>query len=826
MNTMRIKRAVGICVSALMIAPRPAVAQTPAVTTITVHADAPGVKINPDMYGIFFEEINHAGEGGLYAELVKNRTFKEITKDGPAGWSAHGDGSLDVTLTTDQSVPLNEANNFAGKVEIKSNGHADDHKPFGSVSNDGYWGMNIRPGEKYNLSFYARGGEGFKGDLLVAMENAGGTSLGQRQFTGVTGEWKKYTAQITATGGDPKARLVIGSGSPGTFYLNVVSLFPDDTFNHRPNGLRKDLARMVADLHPAFMRFPGGCYVEGDSLDSRFQWKKTIGDIADRPGHANANWRYWSTDGLGYHEYLQFCADIGAAPLYVFNVGMSHRQQIPMNKLQPFIDDALDAIEYANGPVTSKYGAMRAKAGHPEPFGLKYVEIGNENGLFGNNRGQWGGSYDEYQARYKPAYEAIHAKYPGIQCIANTRVGSKMDLVDDHVYEAPGWFWGNQHKYDTEPRNGLHVYVGEYADTKDCGQGNLRAALAEAAYMNGFEHNADLVRMSSYAPMFVQVNDRTWNPDMMVFDSSRSFGTPSYWVQALYASHRPDESLPTDLNFVSPAADPAGKGTIGLGTWNTQSEYKDVTVVADGKTLYASDTGTNGDWKPATGAWTFDHGDIKQTDEGTDHRDVLTIPATADVADYTVTLKARKNGGAEGFLVMFRAVDDGNYYWWNIGGWGNTLTVLEKAEGGAKHEVGRRSAVKVDAGRWYDLKLEVRGNTFRGYVDGRLVTDVPDLRPVRFAAIGGRNDKDGSVVLKVVNGTNDDVAATVKLAGVGAVSPVAEAVTLTSGNDADENSFADPMKVSPETTAVGDASGEFKYVFPRQSLTILTVNKK
>ena len=282
---------------------------------------------------------------------------------------------------------------------------------------------------------------------------------------------------------DPSAKLSISVSTPGTVWLDLVSLFPQNTWKGRRNGLRPDLAEKLAAMKPAFVRFPGGCYVEGGNYcKDAFRWKTTIGDMSERPGHSNSTWNYWSTDGLGYHEYLQMCEDLKAEPLFVFNVGMSHREVEPMETMQKWIDIATSGIEYANGPVTSKYGAMRAQNGHPKPFNLKYVEIGNENG---------GAAYNQ---RYALFYDVLKKMYPTLRLVANTTVTSRpMDIVDEHYYSTPGFFSSNAHRYDTYDRKGYKVYVGEYACTELCGKGNLQAALGEAAFMTGMERNSDVV---------------------------------------------------------------------------------------------------------------------------------------------------------------------------------------------------------------------------------------------------------------------------------------------------------------------------------------------
>ena len=317
-------------------------------------------------------------------------------------------------------------------------------------------------------------------------------------------------------------------------WLDVVSLFPEETY--QGHACRTDLAQMLKDMQPAFVRFPGGCYVEGDELANAFRWKRTIGDVAERPGHWNL-WGYRSNDGLGYLEYLQLCEDLGTEPLFVINCGMAHKDVVPMEQMPEFVQDALDAIEYANGDAgTTKWGKLRAEHGHPAPFGMKYIEIGNENG---------GPAYDE---RYALFYDAIKAKYPDINIVANVPTRQRpTEILDEHYYSLPEFFMSNAFRYDTYDRNGSHIYVGEYAVTQNAGQGNLRAAIGEAAFMTGMERNADVVVMSSYAPLFVNPGWRRWNPNAIVFDASRSYGTPSYHVQAMFAQHRPDVILPLEL---------------------------------------------------------------------------------------------------------------------------------------------------------------------------------------------------------------------------------------------------------------------------------------
>ena len=402
--------------------------------------------------------------------------------------------------------------------------------------------------------------------------------------------WRYHTLELTASGSDPKSQLEISSSGHGTLFLDMVSLVSEKTW--KDHGLRPDLAQALADLHPGFMRFPGGNWIEGDDLAHMYHWKYTIGDIDSRTPLWNT-WGYNTTHGLGFHEYLQLCEDLGAEPLFDINDGMSLHDSVPQTRMGEWIQDAMDAIEYANGPTNTVWGGLRAKAGHPAPFNLKFMEIGNENGG------------PEYVQRWPLLVNAIRAKYPEMQLIMTTDLrgrpypgNPKPDLVDEHYYESPESFMKRATQYDAYDRNGPKIFIGEYAVTQKAGKGNLRAAIGEAAFMTGMERNSDIVVLASYAPLFVNMNHRAWNPDLINFDSSHWYGIPSYYVQQMFSANRGDVTLPVQVD--SPLATaPVSKGMIGVGTWKTEAEYKDIKVTApDGKVLFTSDFSKNSDgWK-------------------------------------------------------------------------------------------------------------------------------------------------------------------------------------------------------------------------------------
>ncbi len=803
-----------LAVAATLVTGLTALAEPPA---LVVRTDQPGHAVPRSLYGVFFEEINHAGEGGLYAELVRNRAFEE-PRSGEIipGWTLRASG-VKGTLRTTREAPAGAASGASLEVEIDAGGTA-------AVVNEGYWGIPLRRGETYRLRLDARRSPELAGECTAALEAADGSLHAAKKIDGVGERWGRFECELVAPVDDGAARLAITvperSGRAGKFWLDTVSLVPAHTWKDRRFGLRRDLGTMVEHLRPAFVRFPGGCYVEGgDFLKDAFRWPATVGDIADRPGHANATWGYWSTDGLGYHEYLQWCEDLSADAMYVFNCGLSHKDVVPLADLGPWIQEALDAIEYALGPADSKFGAMRAANGHAAPFPLKYVEIGNENGLWSGV----GGTREVYTERYAKFYDAIKARFPQVITIANTRVSAPMEMVDDHYYNSPRWFWDNAGLYDKADRSGPRVYVGEYAVTAGCGTGNLAAALGEAAFMTGLERNSDLVTMSSYAPMFVHARDRRWNPDMIVFDGSRAYGTPSYHVQAMFAASRPDTLLPVDLPAI--AAEPVmATGSIGLGTWNTSAEFKDIVVEREGKVVYASDfsAGAPG-WIPIAGEWKAQDDAFRQTAIGEKHAALLDLPALKNESDYTLRLKARRISGAEGFLILFRTRDAEHFTWWNIGGWNNSQHAIEQDDGGERSEIGRHVNGSVETGRWYDVRIELAGPNVRCLLDGAPVFQETQRASPRLAATAGRVDRSGEIILKVVNGGPSPLPLGVDLRAAGAGQASVTATVLTSGAAGDENSFEHPDAIVPTQSRFGVRLPVFEHVFPGRSVTVLRI---
>jgi alpha-L-arabinofuranosidase len=537
--------------------------------TIEVQADRPGANINPAMWGIFFEDINFGADGGLYAELVKNRGFE--FPDPMMGWSKLSPSLARGQLSIHDEHPFSAANPHYLRIESET------QALFG-VANEGFRGMGVRQGAAYNFSAQIRRVNG-SAALRIELYGSDGTLLDSVRLSEFSTHWTKQTAVLHPKDTDPKARLYLLVDGKGGFDLDMVSLFPEKTWKNRPAGLRADMVQMLADLKPGFMRFPGGCIVEGTDLSRRYQWKKTLGPVEARPLLIN-RWNYeflhrpapdyFQSFGLGFFEFFQLCEDIGAQPLPILNCGMACQfnsaELCPLDKLDPFIQDALDLVEFANGPVTSGWGAKRATLGHAAPFNMKMMGIGNE---------QWGPEYVERYARFA---KVLKTKHPEISLIAAAGpspdddrfkfLWSKLrelnaDIIDEHCYATPDWFLKNTHRYDGYDRNGPRVFMGEYAVQSDHtlstkNRNNLESAIAEAAYVTGLERNADVVRLASYAPLFAHADAWQWTPDLIWVNNLAVVATPNYYVQQLFSRNRGDQVLPTRIKLsAGPASGPA-----------------------------------------------------------------------------------------------------------------------------------------------------------------------------------------------------------------------------------------------------------------------------
>ncbi len=805
---------------------------------ITIDVSKPGIQLNSDMYGIFFEDINHSSDGGLYAELIQNRDFeadripenmsfvekdiignstgwkeKYVRPSSLYGWTLAKTGNCEGSIEQVEVNPLNSTNPNSMKFEVNKIGNGKI-----TVSNEGFWGINLSKGEKYSLSLFARKNKNSKGSIKVSLESKSGVVYASSILNNIKENWKQYKTVFTSNTNDGNARFVITPISEGTIWLDVVSLFPVKTFNNRPNGMRNDLVQMLKEMNPSFLRFPGGCVVEGATVENRIKWKNTIGDIAERSGHWNL-WGYHTYDGIGFHEFLQLCEDLKAEPLYVVNVGMACQYrggEFDKGEVKKYLDETLDALEYAMGPAASKWGAIRVKNGHPKPFSIKYLEIGNEN---------WG---KEYWSRYFEFYKVIKEKYPNIITISDVDMLKEtgrddIEIVDEHYYLEPYGFYKRESLYDSYERSRKRkIYVGEFAVTSGAiGMGNLRGALAESAFMIGMERNADLVTMASYAPTFVNVNDRKWNPDMIVFNNSQVYGTPSYHALKMFSTNRPDKVLSTKV-YTKPEEIKKDefKGGIGLGTWGTVSEYKDIKVISEGREIF-NENFSNGikGWTAIKDEWSIADGALRN--KGNEWESFI-IGGNFVWKDYTLTLKARKVKGDEGFAVGFYVNKGENNYRWNIGGWMNTEHAVQYFGNGTE-DACKRVKGKIETGKWYDIKIETQGRQIKCYLDGRLIHDfkLSDKPQIKMYAVSGISKNEDEIIIKIVNPFQKEKSTKINISGIEDVLTKGEAVILSSTSQDDENNFENPLKVAPKKIKITNGSKEFFYNSPASSLSII-----
>lgn len=793
-----------------------------AQVTINVDAGNPGIKVSPNLYGIFFEDINHAADGGLYAELISNRSFEDDDKETPTWNTTVAPGAKLSTQLVSKGL-LNTAQGKALQLTIAATPTATV-----SLNNEGFWGINAVQGRTYRLSFFAKGK--YKGTLKARLTDSKGEKVyAETVIDGKIGKnWTKYNATLTANANDAKAQFQLVADGKGIVTLDVVSLFPP-TFKNRENGLRPDLAQLLYNIHPKFVRFPGGCFVEGqEAPENAFHWEQTIGAIEERPGHKNVNWRYRTSDGMGFDEYLQLAEDLNAKPLYVVNVGLWHGGLTPVDSIQPWIDECMNALEYANGDVTTKYGALRAKNGHPAPYNIEYLEIGNEN-----NQPVVEQQSDHYYERFKKFKDAVLAKYPNMHLIGNVvawgddnpkwESSESVELLDEHYYRNPAWFANNFNKYDTYDRKGSEIYVGEYAVTQGFGNmGSLDAALGEAVYMMGIENNSDIVTMASYAPIFANLNNRMWAPDMIQFTSDKVFGTPSYYVQNVMANNLGTRVLsvkqdnPYTYDETQTKVKPA-ECRVGMGTWGTQVSFQDQGYTdAEGNALPMTLELLPVDVR---GQWTADAaGIIKQTSN--EESCIRLNPGTITADGYTYKVRARKDAGNEGFLIVFNYVDPQNYCWLNLGGWNNTQHGIEQIVNGSKAQVAT-TAGSVETGKWYDVELTVKGDSIYAKLDGKEIFATM-LKPNTKAGVFSTATLDeatGEVIVKIANTSSENTTAKLNIQGKSIKN--GKLIRLSAKQGTDENTIDNPTNIYPVESYITTTEDGTEMEIPAYSLNII-----
>ncbi len=805
-----------------------AAASGPAV--LTVRVDQPGTRVNPAMWGVFFEDINLGADGGLYAELVKNRSFE--FPDALMGW-----------ITISPTMAVGEATVRAREDEGGANRHylrlhSEGAAPFG-VSNGGFRGVGLRQGESYDFSVDLRLVEGSP-RVVVELVGEDGATLARGQLDGAAPDWRRLALSLVPNDTDPKSRLNLILEGAGTVDVDMVSLFPRRTWKDRPGGLRADMVQALADLKPGFLRFPGGCIVEGARLALRYQWEKTLGPVAGRELLLN-RWNrefqhrptpdYYQSFGLGFFEYFQLAEDLGAEPLPILNCGMACQfnsgELAPMDALAPYIQDALDLIEFANGPVTSPWGARRAALGHPEPFGMKLLGVGNE---------QWGAPYLE---RYGAFERVLKQKHPEIQLVAAAGPSPQderfhylwralraigADIVDEHCYANPIWFLSHSDRYDGYERRGPKVFFGEYAAqsvgiASPKNRNTLETALAEAAFMTGLERNADVVRMASYAPLFAHVDGWQWTPDLIWVDNLRVLRTPNYYVQQLFSRNRGDVVLPVSIDAKVTEVPAAGR--IGLGTRRAAAEFKEVRVQRGKEALLVSDfaAGSGGwvggeEWSLVRGAYRQPYADASRS----------VSAGEFGWSDYTLTLKARKLGGREGLVITVYDDGAGTRAEWILGGSDNTRHAIE-TQYAEQRQLVAETPGSLETGRWYAIRIVLQGRRMDCFLDGKLAQSALILprRTLSVYASATRDEAAGEVILKLVNPGAEPSDVAIRLEGVASVAGQAQATVLSGERDDEVNSFDDPTRLIPTTTTITGVGTRFERRLAPRSLTVLRI---
>ncbi len=753
-----------------------------------------------DLWGIFFEDINHAADGGLYPEMVQNRAFEFCSIDNPeyhpmTAWEVRGEGSAAI----DNENGINSVNTHYAVMKTDKTV---------SLVNTGFnSGLSFEAGEKYNYSLYLKGSA--KKVVISFEDTAGGVYYSEE--IRITDKWEKYAGSFAAPETDHAARVSV-TVIRGEVCVTFLSVMPEKTF--MGHGLRDDLARKLADLKPKFMRFPGGCLTHDGSMNkddrnSLYRWVNTIGPVEERPPRRN-NWGYNQTAGLGFYEYFQFCEDIGAKAVPVVSGGWNPHAHsgVPIGEIGEFVDETLALIEFANGGEDTEWGKKRAEMGHPAPFDLEYIAIGNEEVA------------DGFFDRYPYFHRAIRERYPDIKIIATSGPSCEgydfeygwnearkygADIVDEHYYMHPEWFLKNIGRYEDYDRNDPKVFIGEFASWGN----KYENALAEACYMTSVENNADVVALACYAPLFSNVDYTNWSPDMIWYDNHSVYGTPNYYVQQMFMANQPEYVIeakvesdimnePMELGEIS--------GRCGVSLQKTAAEFYDVYINGEHQTdLYAA---TNVKWIAKNGRYAFE--------------EISDIPVSLFFEplsnEASVKMKARKLAGKEGFRIVFGAKDNKHYYFWDIGGWNNDVSVVNKMDGekSANVTVGKR--ICIETNREYEIEIEAKGHHFICRLDGEVYHDfeekIGDIMPIYLTA-GVKSDK---IIIKAANYRPEEYTSEIALDR--RVTKM-RAVTLRSDDMNAENSFDEPEKIAPATDEYNVDGDTLTYTFPARSVTVL-----
>ncbi len=839
------------------------------------------------LFGIFFEDINFAADGGLYAEKVVNRSFEytEIAAgDELYGWSSVNNAALEV-MVDDKANALNENN--TNYLIVTNNGSAK-----AGVANVGFLdGMSLEAGDDYRFSVWAKGLDGYAGSIYARL-CVGNEVVGEGKIENITAEWQKYELEITSNKAaytDVTLQVLIDSGKAA---LDMVSLFPVDTFKGRENGMRKDLGIMLEELEPKFLRFPGGCIIEGYTEETAYSWKDSIGvgadgeplyfnggygDVAARKQGTNIWTNHSATDdpnpsfmtyGLGFYEYFQLAEDIGAVGVPVLNCGLFCQMRgmgpVAMDspEFEQYLQDMLDLIEFCRGDVNSKWGKVRASLGHAEPFELKYICIGNENegedyferyeaflNLFLEEKEKNPELYEGLELIYSSgAFDATHggnylSSYEfakqWLEANPDKTISDFAGATDQHYYNDPEWFLQNTNYYDSDRYSrsaenmtdtiyggGIGVFLGEYAARSN----TLKAALAEAAYMTGLERNGDIIKMAAYAPLFGNLTATHWSPDLIWFNNRLCTGSISYYVQKIFSVNQGKTLLESTLSGAEVEQEDL-KGRVGIGTWYTAAEFDDVKVVSNitGEVLGEDDFSLNTfawNWEKATdGDFKVKSGKLVQasTDMAYSLNGSVAYFGEDDWQDYTYTLKATKLEGSEGFIIPFAVDDKDNNYFWNIGGWDNTVSCLQKIGDGEKagQIIGTAKPFVAEIGKTYELKIEMNGRNVKCYIDGELYVDYTagsDCEAEAYQVVS--TDESGDVIIKLVNVTdrNRNFAVDVKGADISSTAKVYQVKGETLGDD---NILGEKEDCVMEEFTLQGVGNQFNFSAPKYSVTVI-----